>query len=491
MNRRLAIAALVGVFCAGIGFALFGTGRIATLDFRAFYCAGLLTREHSDPYRTQPLHDCEVRRTGRNSTFYDRSITLPAPQPVYDLPFFALFSMVPFDTARALWGALLVLALAGTCAALVRLTRLPATVVLCALLPTFIGPSLALGQIIPLYAVAAVSAMLFVSQKRYELAAVAAVASLIEPHLGLPICISLALWAPRTRSALALSVAVLAILALAFGGVAENAEYFSKVLPLHALSELPADGQLSFSVLLHGLGVSDKAALTGGTISYVAVSVFTIALASRAAVRMQSDAVLAALPAAGAVLGGTFVHGTDVVAAIPLALILAARTPAGRILAAVALTVLAVYWGAALEPAAGLAPWYALCAISTAYVLYFFTRKTPLAAVAALMIFGVLFEINRAYIASFHEYLQSPHATLAGIDPRYPEASWGAAIRERFSTGAACVWIVRVLTWSALVFVVGASTRKISADELPPAQPSADPPFRSWRSPERRTSSRA
>ncbi len=460
MKKRLALATIVALCCTAGGFAIFGSGRIATVDFRAFYCAGMLTRIHSDPYRAQPLHDCEVGQTDRNFAFYDRSITLPAPQPPYDFALFAAFSAAPFHLAKQCWGALLALAVAGTCAALIRLTALPPAVVLCAMLPTFIGPSLALGQIIPLYAVAASGAILFVAERRYELAAIAAAVSLVEPHLGLPICVSLFLWAPRTRLVLGLTAAALAALSLAFGGTAENVEYFSHVLPLHALSELPADGQLSFTALLHGLGTSDKIALIGGSISYFVVSAIAIAAARAGALRLGNDALLAALPAAGAVLGGTFVHGTDIVAAIPLALLVVTHAQSQKTPLTIAFALLLTYWGAALEPTTGLVPWFALCALSAGYVIYYFTQNSALAVGGTVLAFAALFEVSHVYGEAVRAYAHLPHRVSTAIDPAYSEATWAKAIRERSSTGAACVWLVRALTWTGLITVLTAAIRR-------------------------------
>lgn len=248
-------------------------------------------------------------------------------------------------------------------------------------------------------------------------------------------------------------------LSLAFGGFAACAEYVSKVLPLQALSELPADGQLSLSVMLHWLGVSDRAALAVGTISYIAVSAVTVAVAGSAASRLKSDAVLAALPAAGAVLGGTYVHGTDIVAAIPLALIMAVQMHGNKVPVALGLTLVVVFWGAALEPTTGLVSWFALCSVCAGYVLHTFTRNNVFAVASTIIIFGVLSVASRSYGAASYTYMQRRHPSGPALDDRYPEASWANAIRDRYSTDAPMVWPIRILTWGGLTFLVGMAVR--------------------------------
>ncbi len=83
----------------------------------------------------------------------------------------------------------------------------------------------------------------FARRGRARAAALCAAATMIEPHLGLPVCIALAIWMPATRLTLALALALLGALSVAALGWATNFEYFTGVLPAHALSEVTRDTQ--------------------------------------------------------------------------------------------------------------------------------------------------------------------------------------------------------------------------------------------------------
>lgn len=451
--RRSALIAIAGVLVAAVlGSVLLGSPRVATLDFEAFYCAGNAVRVHADPYKTQPLHDCELSL--RDKSFdLDPAITLPAPQPPYDLLAFSVLSRLPFTVAKSLWGAILGAALFASVLVLVRLSALTPTVVLCALLGTLIGPSLALGQIIPLYVLAVACAARFVQLGRYELAALAASASLIEPHLGAPLCVALAVWKPRTRLPLALSAGVLLLAAFAACGIAQCAEYATKVLPMHALAEAGADGQLSLTVVLHGLGLSDATAVALGNVSYIVMAIAGIIVARLAAQHFGDDAFIVAVPAATAVLGGSFVHSSDVVAAVPLALLVVRYSNAWPLAAGLGLAILAA-WGAAPETVSGGIAWFAVSALAGAYVLWYTTRKQHLAIGFAAITFAAMLALGAANARAASMHVPAP-AAQNSFDPNYPQASWAQAVRARFSTGSVSVWLSRLPAWTGLILVVG------------------------------------
>ncbi|HET9097870.1 MAG TPA: glycosyltransferase 87 family protein, partial [Candidatus Baltobacteraceae bacterium] len=319
MNARI-VAGLI--LSALIGFALLSSRQVVALDFRAFYCSGMALREGHDPYRTQYLRACEAGGTDGSYVQMLSTVTLPAPQPTYDIALFSLASLLPFALAKAFWGALIAAAMFVSALALIRLTNVPPAITLAALAISLMGISISLGQIVPLYLAAACGAALLLKEGKPGWAALAATFTLLEPHLGLPLCVSLALWERRSRLPLALGAGTLAVLGLACAGWAENLEYFRTVLPLHALSELDSDGQLSLSVILHALGMADTRAVQIGSLSYLAVNAAGVWAARSAAIRLRSPALIAALPAATAVVGGSFMHSTEIVAAVPLALLL-------------------------------------------------------------------------------------------------------------------------------------------------------------------------
>lgn len=82
-------------------------------------------------------------------------------------------------------------------------------------------------------------------------------ATLVEPHLGLPVCVAVFCWAPATRRAIAAGVVFLGILSLFTVGVHGSVGYLTKVLPLQARADIPAEAQYSFTWLAYALGMPD------------------------------------------------------------------------------------------------------------------------------------------------------------------------------------------------------------------------------------------
>jgi hypothetical protein len=452
MRTLIQIAAGVMV-TALLGFVVLAQPTVVALDYRAFYCAGMAVRQHENPYHTASLRQCELGKTDAQYRSRLPHTTLPAPQPLYDIAFFALLSGLPFGAAKALWGAIIGAAIFTTVFSLVRLTGLSPPIVFAISSMALIGNTLALGQIVPIYTAAAASAALLVKQGRPAWAGVAAIAALIEPHLGLPICIALAIWSPRSRPALAIGCGLLAVVAVAAGGVQTNIEYVTKVLPAHALSELPSDGQLSLSVIMHALHVPDEAAIRIGSLSYAIMSVLGIIAGRVLSVRLGNAAYVVTVPAAAAVFGGSFLHGTDIIAAVPLTLMLAS-VPSLRPFAVATLVLLATPWAAQSQPH-DMVGWFALSAALAAYVLWSIGNVRPLVSAAcAVLIFAALCQVNFAYERDQHAYEHRAKAAAApAIDEIYPQASWGRVMAGTFATQSAPAWVMRVPTWGGLILL--------------------------------------
>ena len=122
---------------------------------------------------------------------------------------------------------------------------------------------------------------------------------------------------PKTRLTLAVAFAALAALSLVVLGPGVNLEYFTSVLPAHALSEVTRDTQLSLTAVLTAIHVSPDAAVRAGTLWYAAMLVIGILAAGLLAKRTRNAAYLVCVPPAFAVFGGTFIHVTQIAAAIP------------------------------------------------------------------------------------------------------------------------------------------------------------------------------
>jgi hypothetical protein len=182
--------------------------------------------------------------------------------------------------------------------------------------------------------------------RRPRLAAILAAATLVEPHIGLPACLTLFCWLSPTRRPFVLTAVALAAASVAAGGLPLQREYFANVLPSHAHSEVSNfASQYSLTSLLYALGATRRVALAGGSLSYLAMLAAGLWLARRLQRRFEDEAFFVLTPPALALVGGVFIHLHQMAAAIPLALAVIARTRSRTYaLAAVALFCLAVPW---------------------------------------------------------------------------------------------------------------------------------------------------
>lgn len=137
-----------------------------------------------------------------------------------------------------------------------------------------------------------------------------------EPHLGLPLLVSLAVWTPRARPVLGCGVALLGLLSVASSGLADSLEYARAELPLHALAESSFRYQDSLTYALTMIGVPERVALGAGSLSFIAMLVAGVALAGRLARRAARPGLVAIVPPALVLLGGTFIKEQQLIVAV-------------------------------------------------------------------------------------------------------------------------------------------------------------------------------
>lgn len=453
MSRRVEIVFL----CVALLYAVFEAVTTNAFDFRAFYCAGAAVAQGADPYLTKSLHTCEMNRTDDAYKEFSRAVTLPAPLPGYDLALFVPLSRVPFAVAKIVWNAVLLLAIAAALWALTRLGRVAAAGVFAVMWLSLVLPSLEYGEVIPIAVAGIALASLFAGSGQWRAAAICAIVALCEPHLGLPVCAALFALAPATRLWIAGGLAALAALSIATIGVPQNLEYFQTVLPLHALSEIGSDAQLSLSVALYYAGLSGMAAVRAGTIAYALLALIGIPVAGVLASRHKDGAFIVALPAALALAGGSFMHVTDLPAALPLAFLLYRRLQPYRATVVIAIVLLAIpWWHLALllhQHMYGMAP---IAAVVAFYVAWELLEHRAMAALAVGVLACVmLVGINYWYVRSSEQYHRNAPPVRITIDRRYPEASWGWSNARFISTGLPASWALRIPSWTGLLLVIG------------------------------------
>ncbi len=268
-------------------------------------------------------------------------LAIPAPQPAYVFVMMAPFHAVPYYWLRWCWAILEILAFATTARLIVRLTDVSAWIIWPALGISDLYCSLILGQF-SAFCVLGIAATAWGYSRRSQAAfACGLLLTSLEPHIAAPCYLAFLLWGRRERG-ITIGIAMLLLgVSLIATSPALLYEYAFNVLPLHARSEILNQDQLSATYALHALGVSASTALTLANIQYCATIVIGI-LVARAAEKRYGPPMLAFAPPAFAVLGGPFLHITQLCVAIPAAVFLYAERGARRY--ALALWFLCIPW---------------------------------------------------------------------------------------------------------------------------------------------------
>ena len=460
VRRVLGWISIVAVVIAMAG--LLGHGRVTLsshfdqADTTVWYCAGEAINERADPYRVEPLRSCEIRNDpSRRYPWVE-----PAPLPGYALAAFSLMARLPFTLARTLWFYLLVGAVVTTALMLAKLARVPTLLVLLCLAMVDGYFNLFYGELPPIAVAAIVGAAVLGASGRYAAAALVGSIAMIEPHLGLPACISMFLWWPRTRLTLLMGGIVFAAASIAAIGVAGNLEYFTVLLPHHAASEIAAQDQYSLTRLLHILGCSNAVALNAGTASYLGMTVLGVALARRVARRLDRAALIAVLPPALALLGGPFVHDLQMAAALPAAIILASSERSPFALRVFALAALVFPWHA-WNPTDihGQVPLLEMGAAGAAALIATRTKRIAVRTAAAVVCVLVC-AIFATGIASIPRAKVGPPTTItptASAPTDLSSTNWAAFVsRDRsYSTPDVRDVCEKVPVWLGLLALVG------------------------------------
>jgi Glycosyltransferase family 87 len=461
VRSRWIAAALVFAALTALGLQTSVVVRTGFLmgDFRAFYCAARVAAHGADPYRTEPLRSCET--AVGTTLFFEKNpgVTIPAPLPGYVIAALVPLAVLPFAVAATLWSVLLLLAWLACIVALSRFARISWEISLAVFALSLGAISLPFGEVVPLSLGCICLAAYFAWQGRDRAAAIAAAGAMIEPHLGLPVCAALAVCRPATRLPLAIGLGALGAISLAALGPATNLEYFASVLPAHALSEMNRDTQYSFTAVLAALGTSQTAALRGGFLWYVAMLAAGTLVAGILAKQTRNGAFVVCVPPAFAVFGGTFIHVTQIAAALPAAVLLVAYSSrAYRTLAIVALLALAVPWGWVISPAMIVVP-----LVPVGYLAWrYWTPNRAAILLAGIGCAVISLALLELMTATPHT---ATHVLAPAIDPRLAEASW-SLFTAKGSTNALASWMLRLPTWAALALLLSLLARQAAATRL-------------------------
>jgi hypothetical protein len=463
-RARLEWLAVVAFVVAATVASLYANGHdvrrfLSTNDFPAFYCAGQVARTGADPYQRWPLETCERSAAWLPAGYDPPLATLePAPLPGYLVAFFAIVSLVPYLTASVLWVGLTVVATLAAIWALRELTGLPRLAIAAALFATDIVDCIAWGQLAPVAMLGIALCGLFLRRGQPRAAAFAALLTLIQPQLGLPVMLALFVWVPRARLVLVLAAVVFAGLSLLWLGPAANLEYVRQVLPGQAASEAPFRIQYSFTWLLYFFGASEAMALKFSGYEYALAALAGVLLAPRVAKALDAPEALVAFPAACALLGGTYLHLFQMCAAVPFGLILVARAPRLRPVAWAGLALLALPWNAL-----GARAWYLGGAVALLILLLAAGEALPRPRRAALTIAALaLYLLFPRVLATVPNALRppAPIATFQalGFDRSVAAVQHGYNLRldPELTATSWRQFVEKVPDWAGLLLLFGA-----------------------------------
>jgi hypothetical protein len=429
-------------------------------DFGAFYCAALVHRAGADPYLLDGMKACEIARVygPSGASCAEHGGVDPAPLPPYSLALFAPFTYLPYRDAGLLWLGLLVAATFGGAFALTRLTGHPYWITL-AFLWTGAAGSFAFGQPQPFLTLGLIVSALLLRSGRDAWAAVTLTVTLIDPHVGIAPLLGMLVWS-RARTTVILIFAGAGLLSFAYGGVALNLEYLTKVLPVAAFSELTVAIQLGLSSLLSALGASDDWALRLGALQYGVLLVATVLAAGPLSRRIGRPAIVL-VPAAGAVFGGVYIHVTQLASALPLAFYLIATVPSGAVLAWTGAALITLPWPASIGGPLGLPAKFAILYVAAAGSLAGRSRNLQTtAAVAAIALYFLsgppMRHLSRAPI-----HRLEPVSTIAvrGYDPALVSTQAAVEARADQAANGATVYdlVARMPYWIGLALILGAA----------------------------------
>jgi len=333
LRPSLPIAVIAAVLlCAILPFYVRDLAGGFRIDFVAYWCAGSAILRHQNPYLDASVHSCNV------DLGLMPKLTLPIAHPPYVMPVFAALAVLPEKISFAVWCAVLLVCFAATVVALRRLTRLDWMLVTAATY-LLLMPSFEFGQLVPIALCGFCWALVFVRDERPWAAAAALAVAAMLPNFAEAAWIATFICAPKSRLPLVAAGIALVLIGIAAIHWPTIVEYVNAVLPAYGRSELSAFWQLGSAATLHAAGLSDTAALR---VAYVVLAAF-VAAGIYAGLRLRdrfggAHWVVAAAVAFG-IVGSPYVHESDIVFALPLALLLLASLPDSKIVRAAAFIV--------------------------------------------------------------------------------------------------------------------------------------------------------
>jgi hypothetical protein len=460
---RLSAAAAIAAACTLIvlQFSILCAHGQLFADFHAFYCGGAAVLRGADPYAAASIGACESLVQPFGLHHMRSGVIAPVPFPGYAFALFAPFALMPYAAAAVLWLLLLAACTVAAGMMLAHLAKAPLWWCFALLAASYPVAVLGLGEVAPIALAALCAAALALRAQRYGFFAACLAAVAVLPQVAGPAFLAALIFAPRARRAAAIAIAAIAALDLLVTGPGAAFEYFTRVLPAHARSEIGYIAQYGLTWILHGAGASDRVALDAGELSYAVMVAAGITCAAVLARRARDLAFLAVLPPAFALTGGPFVHYSEITLAFPALVLLLRWTRGGPYaLAAAAVVLLCVPWQwIVAEPQLALP-----AAVAAVFAVALGLRAGIEDAVRCA--FGAVLFSGGLLLVALHFGPQVQHLQSGASDPYLAQSAWTSYIRAQGASAGAVWWLAKLPTWLGLICLTACAAYAAANENL-------------------------
>lgn len=443
---RLATVVAIAVCVLVVELSVASKERSLFGDFRAFYCGGYALLHGENPYAAAPMLRCEAAAQPLGLYGEREGVALPAPFPGYALAFYALIAVLPYLPAVFFWLAVLCASFAASAFFLSRLCGRSTAALVGLLTMGFAAAVIPYGELSPCIMAVLCGAAYAARLGRWFVAYAALAFLAILPHAALPVYAAAFVWRKESRLPIACIVAALALLDFA-AGPHIALPYFQSVLHAQATSEIGFVTQYSVTWIAQSFGASDRAALLLGDGSYAVMAALGIWFGGVLMRRFRDPAYLLLVPAAFALIGGPYMHYSEILLALPAALVLYSQgRGAAQMLSGASIALVALPW-----------PWLVthparIGEIAVGAVLISGAIFGPGARAALRSAFCATIAGAAIVVAASHFGPQTvPHAVAPHLNSGLASVSWAHGVsQDAFSRGAVW-WIAKAPTWIGLL----------------------------------------
>jgi hypothetical protein len=210
--------------------------------------------------------------------------------------------------------------------------------------------------------------------------------------------------------------------------------------------------QYSLTWIAQAFGASGQAAITLGRVSYVGMLILGLWCAGRLSRRFSDPAFLVLIPTAFVVIGGSYIHFTDILLALPAAALLWKDTAGKtRDVLVLAMILLAFPWIWITQE------WFAFAFAAATMAMCAWLFGLPVRAAFWIGLLPVLICVCLLAVGALYGPQLPAQAVSAPPHPIAGETSWAAIVRSSLTSGGVYWLAVKLPTWIGLLLFAGCS----------------------------------